>query len=62
LEASKSNEDAAFLDVQEAINLTGMVEEHMASLPLRLAVHASPQAAYWGKEVPPPLGAPPRLR
>jgi hypothetical protein len=33
LEASKADEDKAFSDYDDAIALTGMVVEHMASLP-----------------------------
>jgi hypothetical protein len=64
LEASKVGEDAAFPDLQEAIALTKMVAEHMASLPTPplLPAHAPPQAAYQGQEVLSPSGAPPRQR
>jgi hypothetical protein len=56
LEASKADKDVAFLDLQEAIALTRMVAEHMASRPRPspLRVHAPPQAAYDWQEVPPP--------
>jgi hypothetical protein len=58
LEASKVDEDQSFPDLQEAPALTGMVAEHLDSLPrpLPLPVHAPPLADYGGQEVPPSLG------
>jgi hypothetical protein len=62
LEAYKANEDARFPNLQEALTLTGMVAEHLASMPPPhpLSAHTSPQAAYLRQEVPPPSGVPPR--
>jgi hypothetical protein len=56
LEASKTNKDHALPDLQEALALTGMVAEHLASLPPPppLRLHAPLLAAYEGQEVPPP--------
>jgi hypothetical protein len=50
LEASKIDEDARFPDPQEALILTGMVAQHMASLPPPppLLPHAPLLAAYEG--------------
>jgi hypothetical protein len=64
LEASKADEDNAFLGYADAIALTGMVAEHLASLPPPppLPPHAPPLAAYEGQEVPPPPGVPRRQR
>jgi hypothetical protein len=60
LEASKTDEDRAFPDLQEAIALTGMVVEHLASLPPPppLSPHARPVADCEVQEVPPPSGVP----
>jgi hypothetical protein len=60
LEAFKGDEDAAFPGYDEAIALTGMVAEHIASLPPPppLPPHASLLAAYKGQEVPHPPGVP----
>jgi hypothetical protein len=43
-ETSKADEDRAFPDLQEALALTGMVVEHLASLlrPPPLPAHAPP--------------------
>jgi hypothetical protein len=56
LEAYKANEDARFPNLQEALTLTGMVAEHLASMPPPhpLSAHTSPQTAYLRQEVPPP--------
>jgi hypothetical protein len=44
LETSKADEDRAFPDLQEVLALTGMVAEHLASLPSPppLRAHAPP--------------------
>jgi hypothetical protein len=57
LEACKVDKDSASPDFHYAMELTGMVEEHMASLPPPppLPTHAPPQLAYNGQEVPPQL-------
>jgi hypothetical protein len=52
LEASKADEDAAFPGYDEAIALTGMMAEHIASFPPRPDTPLL--AAYDGQEVPPP--------
>jgi hypothetical protein len=54
LEASKASEDARLEGYINA--LTGMVAEHLASLPPPppLPPHARPVADYEGQEVPPP--------
>jgi hypothetical protein len=63
LEASKADEDVAFPGYDEAIALTGMVAEHIASLPPPpLLLPHAPLAAYEGQEVPPPPGVPRRQR
>jgi hypothetical protein len=56
LEASKADEDARFKGYIDAISLTGMVAEHLASLtpPPPLPPHARSVADYEGQEVPPP--------
>jgi hypothetical protein len=55
LEASKADEDKIFLGYIDAIALTGMVAEHLASLPPPppLLPHARPVADYEGQEMPP---------
>jgi hypothetical protein len=60
LEASKADEDHTLLDLQEALALTGMVAEHLASLPPPppLPPHAPLLTAYEGQEVPPLPGVP----
>jgi hypothetical protein len=60
LEASKADKDACFPDLQGALTLTGMVAQHLASLPPLppLPPHAPLLAAYEGQEVPPPPGIP----
>jgi hypothetical protein len=60
LEASKADEDHAFPNLQEALALTGMVVEHLASLPTPppLLLHAPLLAAYEGQEVSPPPDIP----
>jgi hypothetical protein len=62
LKASKADEDRAFPDLQEALDLTGMVVEHMSFLPPPppLLPHAWLVADYEGQEVPPPPGVPRR--
>jgi hypothetical protein len=62
LEASEADEDTAFPGYDEAIALTGMVTEHIASLPPPppLRAHAPPLTDYEGKEVPPLTGVPRR--
>jgi hypothetical protein len=64
LEASKADDDRAFPGLEEALELTGMVAGHLASLsrPPPLPVHAPPRAAYAGQEDPPPSGSLPRRR
>jgi hypothetical protein len=64
LEASKAEEDEAYPGYNDAIVLTGMVTEHLASLPPPppLPSHAPLLAAYEGQEVPPPPGVPRRQR
>jgi hypothetical protein len=56
LEASKADEDKIFPGYNDAIALTGMVAEHLASLPPppRLSPHVWAVADYEGQEVPPP--------
>jgi hypothetical protein len=58
LEASKDDVDKISPGYSDAIVLTGMVAEHLASLPPQppLPPHAPLQAAYEGQEVPPPPG------
>jgi hypothetical protein len=55
LEASKADEDARFPGIQEALTPTGMVAQHMASLPppLPLPPYAPLLAVYEGQKVPP---------
>jgi hypothetical protein len=50
LEASKADEDKIFPGYSDAIALTGMVAEHLASMspPLPLPPHARPVADYEG--------------
>jgi hypothetical protein len=64
LEASKADKDERFLYFQEALTLTGMVVQHLASLspPPPLPLHAPLLAMYEGQEVPPPSGVPRRQR
>jgi hypothetical protein len=64
LKASKADEDKAFPGYSDAITLTGMVAEHLASLPPPppLPQHAPLLAAYEEQEVPPPPGVPRRQR
>jgi hypothetical protein len=57
LEASKADENARFPDLQEALTLTGMVPQHLVSLPLP---HAPLLAAYEGQDVPSPPSVPRR--
>jgi hypothetical protein len=54
LEASKADEDKVCPGYSEAIKLTGMVTNHLASLPPPppLPPHEPPMAAYKGQEVP----------
>jgi hypothetical protein len=54
LEASKADKDKVYPGYNEAIKLTGMVANHLASLP-PLPPHTPPMAAYEGQEVPLPL-------
>jgi hypothetical protein len=58
LEASKAYEDHAFPDLQEALALTGMVAEYLASLPPppQVPPHAPLLVVYEGQEVPPSPG------
>jgi hypothetical protein len=58
LEASRADEDARFPDLQEALTLTVMVAEHLASLPPSplLPPHALSLADNEAQEVPPPPG------
>jgi hypothetical protein len=60
LEASKADEDKIFPGYSDAIALTSMVAEHLASMPPPppLPPHAWPVADYEGQEVPPPPGVP----
>jgi hypothetical protein len=55
LVASKTDNDVHFEGYSDAIALTGMVAQHMASLPPppTLPLHARPVADYEGQEVPP---------
>jgi hypothetical protein len=65
LEASKANEDKVCPGYSEAIALTGMVANLLASLPPPpppLPPHAPLMAAYEGQEVPPPPGVSHRRR
>jgi hypothetical protein len=64
LEASKADEDKAFPGYADAIALTGMVVEHLASLPPPppLPPHTPLLGTYQGQEVPPPPGVPCRRR
>jgi hypothetical protein len=64
LEASKADEDKIFPGYNDAIAPTGMVAEHLASLPPPppLPPHARLVAYYEGQEVPPPLGVQRRRR
>jgi hypothetical protein len=56
LEASKADEYTRFEGYNDVIALTGMVAEHMASLPPPppLPPHVRPVADYEGQDVPPP--------
>jgi hypothetical protein len=56
LEASKADEDEVCPGYSEAIKLTGLVANHLASLPPPppLPPHARPFADYEGQEVSPP--------
>jgi hypothetical protein len=58
LEASKADEDAVYPGYSESIKLTGLMANHLASLPPPppLPPHARPFADYEGQEVPPPPG------
>jgi hypothetical protein len=62
LEASNADEDKAYPGYSDAIALTGMVPEHLASLPppplSPLPPHARLVEDYEGKEVLPLLGVP----
>jgi hypothetical protein len=64
LEASKAEKDEAYPSYSDTIALTGMVAEHLASLPPPppLPPDAPLLAAYEGQEVPPPPGVPRRQR
>jgi hypothetical protein len=64
LEASKADEDEAYQNYNNDIALTGMVAEHLASLPPPppLPPHARSVADYEGQEVPPPPSVPRRWR
>jgi hypothetical protein len=52
--ASRASEDAAFPDLQYAMEPMGMTEEHMASLPPPppLSAYTSPKSWYKGQMVP----------
>jgi hypothetical protein len=62
LEASKAKEDEAYPGYNDAVALTGMVTEYLASLPPLplLPPHVQLAADYEGQEVPPPPGVPRR--
>jgi hypothetical protein len=64
LEACKDDEDARFEVYNDAIALTGMVAQHMVSLPPPppLPPHTRQVADYEGQEVPPPPGVSRRQR
>jgi hypothetical protein len=64
LEASKADENTICPGYSEAIKLTGLVANHLASLPPPppLPQHARPFADYEGQEVPPPPGVSRRQR
>jgi hypothetical protein len=64
LEASKANGDKVCPGYNEAIALTGMVANFLASLPPPppLLPHAPLMATYEGQEVPPPPGVSRRRR
>jgi hypothetical protein len=51
LEESKADEDERFPDLQQALTLTGMMAQHLASLPPPppLPLHALLLVAYWGR-------------
>jgi hypothetical protein len=52
--ASRASEDTAFPDLRYAMELRGMMEEHMASLPPPppLPAYTSPKSWYKGQTVP----------
>jgi hypothetical protein len=64
MEASKADEDEVCPGYNEAIKLTGLVANHLASLPPPSPhpPHARPFADYEGQEVPPPPGVSRRQR
>jgi hypothetical protein len=64
LDASKTEDEAAFPDLPYAMRLMRMVAKLLASLPPPplLPVYAPPLAAYKGQEVPPPPDASPQHR
>jgi hypothetical protein len=64
LEVSKVDKDKVFPGYSEAIKLTGLVANHLASLPppAPLLPHARPFADYEGQKVPTPSGVSRRQR
>jgi hypothetical protein len=65
LEESRADEDEVYHGYIEAIKLTGLMANHLASLPPPpppLLPHARPFADYEGQEVPPPPGVSRRQR